>query len=132
MGSFISVVPDVPPISSQAMGDLCNSQDPNYLLAGHSGPDRIEPLFGQHLYPFRYSTTAVDVNKVGVTTRRSSGEMKHFDSIDRLYALRLPHLDNNSVTTFANDFLAISKVTLMWGVASTAVEDAGHDHEGKI
>ena len=58
--------------------------------------------------------------------------MKYIDTINRLYALRLPHLDDNSIATFTNDFLAISKVTLMWGVAGAAVEDAGHGHEGKI
>lgn len=91
MGSFISVVPDVPPISSQAMGDLCNSQDPNYLLAGHSGPDRIEPLFGQHLFPFRYSAVVVDVNKVSLATRRSARIMKDIETINCSYALRLTH-----------------------------------------
>jgi hypothetical protein len=44
----------------------------------------------------------------------------------------LPHLDGNGIATFTNDFLAISKVTLMWGVAGAAEEDAGHDNEGKI
>ena len=95
------------------MGDFCDSQDADNLITRHSRLNGTEALLGQYLFPFRYSIATVDIHKVGVTPSRSSGKMKYIDTINRLYSLRLPHLDDNSIATFTNDFLAISKVTYL-------------------